>query len=421
LADKTSYHLLAKPAGAACNLRCDYCFFLSKAGLYPGQKQHMTDSVLETYLRQLAESQPGPVCPVAWQGGEPTLMGLDFFRRSIELEHSLGGEGVTFENSIQTNGTLLDEEWCQFLAENGFLVGISLDSPCELHDAYRKDPSGGPTFDRVMRGVELLKKRDVDFNILCTVNATNASHPPEVYRFFRDELDARYIQLIPIVERDNDTGFQEGDRVTARSVDPAEWGTFLNSIFDEWMRSDVGEVFVMMFDWALASWAGAPQSACIFAPTCGRALTLEHNGDLYSCDHYVEPGYLLGNITDTPLARLVNYEQQEAFGRRKQEGLPAVCRDCRYLFACNGACPKDRLLTSPDGEPGLNYLCEGYRSFLEHVDEPMKVMAGLLAQGRAPSDIKGLISAAENETFAGVGRNEECPCGSGLKFKRCHG
>lgn len=416
-----NFHLLAKPAGAACNLRCDYCFFLKKAGLYPGSKLHMEDDVLCAYIEQLAESQVGPEVTVAWQGGEPTLMGLDFFRRSIELERELERPGLRFENTIQTNGTLLDAEWCRFFRENDFLVGISLDGPRELHDAYRKDARGRPTFNEVTSGVELLQEHGVEFNILCTVNAANGDHGLEVYRFFRDEIGAKYIQLIPVVERDNETGFQEGEALTGRSVSPRQYAGFLTSVFDEWVDRDVGEVFVLTFDWALAAWAGEPSGSCAFAPTCGNAPALEHNGDLYSCDHFVEPSHLLGNILETPMGELMSGEKQRAFGLEKLDGLPQFCLDCEVRFACHGACPKDRVAKAPDGEPGLNYLCEGYKEFFSHIDEPMKLMAELLSAGRAPSEAMDFLAEARRRAFALVGRNEPCPCGSGLKYKHCHG
>jgi uncharacterized protein len=331
-----AFHVLAKPTGSFCNLNCEYCFFLSKEKLYPGSSFRMTDDLLEEYIRQLIVGQHVPEATVAWQGGEPTLMGLDFFRQSIQYEEKYKRPGMTVHNTIQTNGVLLDEEWCKFFKENNFLVGISLDGPGELHDVYRKDKVGRPTFDRVMRAVRLMQQHNVDFNILATVNAANASHPLEVYRFFRDEVGAQFIQFIPIVERDNETGYQEGDRVTDRSVMPEQYGRFLISIFDEWVRRDVARVFVQTFDVALAAWTGAPPGICAFAPTCGTALALEHNGDLYSCDHFVEPKHLLGNILDKPLSELVASEKQVKFGLDKLQGLPGYCRACEFRFACHG-------------------------------------------------------------------------------------
>jgi uncharacterized protein len=406
------FHLLAKPTGPICNLDCEYCFFLTKEALYPGDRFRMNDDVLATYIRQLLESQPDGEVNVAWQGGEPTLMGLDFFRRAVALAEDHRRPGQQLLHTIQTNGTLLTDDWGRFLAEHRFLVGLSIDGPPELHDRYRVDKKGRPSSERVLAGLAHLQAHAVDVNVLCTVNAANQHQPLDVYRYFRDELGLRHIQFIPIVERENDTGFQEGDTVTDRSVDPVAWGAFLSAVFDEWVRRDVGEVFVQMFDAALASWLDLPSSMCIFRPTCGDALALEHNGDVYSCDHFVEPAHLLGNIVETQMVELVASPQQRAFGRAKLDRLPQYCRDCEVRFACHGECPKNRFTLTPDGEAGLNYLCAGYRSFFNHVDGPMKLMAGLVREGRYADEIMGL--------FAAAGRNEPCPCGSGHKSKHCH-
>jgi len=407
------FHVLAKPTGAICNLDCSYCFFLSKEALYPGDRFRMSDELLERYIRQLLESHTTPEVTIAWQGGEPTLMGVDFFRRAVETAERHRRPGQRIHHTIQTNGTLLTDEWCELLAEHRFLVGISIDGPRHLHDAYRVDKRGAPTFDKVMRGLELLVRHGVDWNVLATVHAANQDHPLEVYRFLRDDLGARFVQLIPIVERDNDTGFQEGDTVTDRSVDPDAWGRFLIAVFDEWLRHDVGRVFVSHFDAALASWLGVPPAMCVFRETCGDAVALEHNGDLYSCDHFVEPAHLLGNIGETHLVELVASPRQRAFGEAKRDTLPAYCRRCEVRFACRGECPKNRFVRTPDGEPGLNYLCAGYKAFFGHVDGPMRLMADLLRQGRHAEEI--------TRVFATAGRNEPCPCGSGRKTKHCHG
>ena len=295
-------------------------------------------------------------------------------------------------NALQTNGTLLDEDWCHFLREESFLVGLSLDGPRQMHDAYRKDQGGKPTFDRVMAGLMLLKQNKVEFNILATVHAANAGNPLEVYRFFRDEAGVQFIQFIPIVELDNETGYQEGGRVTSRSVSARQYGEFLTTIFDEWIRVDVGKVFVQIFDVALGAWSNLPAGLCIFDQTCGTALVLEHNGDLYSCDHYVEPHYLLGNIENQDLVTLVGLEQQKRFGDAKRDGLPRYCRECEVRFICNGGCPKNRIRRTPDGEAGLNYLCKGYRAFFNHIDQPMKIMASLLQKGQPPARIMQVMS-----------------------------
>jgi uncharacterized protein len=408
-----SFHVLTKPSGPICNLDCAYCFFLSKEALYPGDRFRMTDEVLSAYIRQVLESQTGPEVSIAWQGGEPTLMGVEFFRRALELVEQHRRPGQQIEHTIQTNATLLTDEWCELLAAHRFLVGVSIDGPRAMHDRYRVDKRGAPTFDKVMRGIDLLRAHRVELNVLCTVNAANQDHPLEVYRFFRDELRVRHIQLIPIVERDNATGFQEGDQVTDRSVAPAAWGRFLVEMFDEWVRHDVGTVYVSMFDAALASWVGAPAAMCIFGETCGDAVTLEHNGDLYSCDHFVEPRYLLGNILDTHMVDLVASPQQRAFGTAKRDTLPQQCLDCDVRFACQGECPKNRFTRTPGGEEGLNYLCAGYLAYFTHIAPVMRLMADRLRAGGFADEVMTL--------FATAGRNDPCPCGSGRKAKVCHG
>ena len=420
----SAFHILAKPTGAICNLDCKYCFFLSKEQLYPGSRFRMPDDVLETYLRQYIQAQRGPEVDIAWQGGEPTLMGLDFFQRAVELAEQFKRPGQTVRYSMQTNGVLLNDDWCRFFRDNRFLIGLSLDGPRALHDAYRVDKGGHGTFDKVMRAARLMQEHQADFNILTTVHAANADYPLEVYRCLRDEVGTQYIQFIPIVERANETGFQEGNTVTERSVGAEQFGRFLMTIFDEWVRRDVGRVFVQTFDVALGNWLGAPPSLCIFAPTCGNALALEHTGDLYACDHFVEPNYLLGNIKDTPMIELVASDKQRQFGRDKKETLPRYCRACEVRFACHGECPKNRFIETPDGEPGLNYLCAGYKAFFNHIDRPMRIMAQLIRQGRAPAEIMALLDREEQEFRAGLarlGRNEPCPCGSGRKVKHCHG
>jgi uncharacterized protein len=407
-----SFHVLAKPTGAICNLDCEYCFFLSKESLYPGDRFRMADDLVEHYIRQVIEAHSTPEVTIAWQGGEPTLMGLDFFRRAVDLAKAAARPGQTISHTIQTNATLLTTEWCDFLREEGFLVGVSIDGPRDLHDRYRVDKKGKPTFDRVMSGYRLLQEHGVETNILCTVNAANQHHPVDVYRFFRDELGATFIQFIPIVERVNDTGFQEGHTVTSRSVEPEPWGSFLTGVFDEWVTRDVGRVFVQQFDASLASWVGAPPGVCVFAETCGNAVALEHNGDVYSCDHFVEPDFLLGNIRDTHIVDLLASPQQRSFGAAKRDTLPPYCLECDVRFACNGECPKNRFTATPDGDPGLNYLCAGYKAYFHHVSGSMALMAKLLASGRYADEIMGV--------FARAGRNDPCPCGSGRKAKVCH-
>lgn len=418
------FHLLAKPTGAICNLDCKYCFFLSKDALYPGSRFHMTDDLLDTYIRQLLDSNPLEEINIAWQGGEPTLMGLDFFKRSIELVAKYKRPDQRILHTMQTNGTLLDDEWCAFFKEHAFLIGLSVDGPRERHNAYRLKKNGEGSFDRVMRGWEVLRKHEVDLNILCTVHAANADHPLEVYRFFRDELNAEFLQFIPIIERVTPANVaqanegwgdtrktsrplytQSGGLITDRTVGAEQYGRFLIAIFEEWVRRDVGKIFVQTFDVALGSWVGQ-HNLCIFSPTCGTALALEHNGDLYSCDHYVEPDYLLGNITQTPLGELVDSPKQRRFGRDKFDTLPTYCKECPVLFACYGECPRNRFIKTPTGEEGLNYLCAGYKLFFTHIDPAMKVMAGLLRQGLYADEIMSMYADHDAKRAADVSGDE---------------
>ena len=391
------FHIMTKPIGPICNLDCKYCFYLEKEKLYPGTKKwEMSGEVLERYVREYIAAQPGDEVHFAWQGGEPTLLGLEFFRRVVELQRKFAG-GKTIANALQTNGVLLDEEWGEFLAEHGFLVGVSIDGPRELHDCYRIDKGQAPTFDRVIRGIAKLKQHGVDFNTLTVVHRRNSEYPVEVYRFLK-EIGSGFIQFIPIVERkaaDSDENelvlikpsFESAAEVTEWSVEPDAYGRFLSRIFDEWVKKDVGRVFVQLFDVALESWMGMEASLCVFRRTCGSALAMEHTGDLYSCDHYVYPENRLGNIMETALEKLIDLPEQKTFGQAKLESLPKMCRSCEVRFACNGECPKHRFLTTPEGEPGLNYLCAGYKHFFKHIGPYMEFMAGELREGRAPANI----------------------------------
>lgn len=406
-------HVMAKPTGAICNLDCSYCFFLDKEELYPGSKFRMTDEVLETYIQQLIQAHRTPEVTVAWQGGEPTLMGLDFFRKAIAYQEKYRKPGMTFENTLQTNGTLLTDEWCEFFKDNNYLIGLSLDGPRELHDANRVDKGGGPTFDKVMKGLRLLQKHGVEYNILTTVNRVNSQHPLEVYRFLRDEAKTSWMQFIPVVERINDDGktlYQQGTTVSENSVLADQFGKFLIEIFDEWIRWDVGEVFVQTFEAAVRSWLNLPTGMCFFSPTCGMGVALEHNGDLYSCDHFVEPDYLLGNIQETPMAALVGSKKQSQFGKDKLESLPKYCRDCEVRFACHGECPKHRFITTPDGEPGLNYLCAGYKAFFNHIDEPLKMMVQLYKNGEPATKVMSQMLAKDR-------RKKRKPIGFGTEVR----
>ena len=419
-----AFHVMLKPRGAICNLDCSYCYYLAKELLYPGSRFRMASDLLEDYTRQYIEAQRVPEVTFAWQGGEPTLMGLDFFRLAMRFQQKYQRPGMHIQNTLQTNGTTLDDEWCSFFREYNFLIGLSLDGPRAMHDAYRVDKGGKPSFDRVMKGVDLLKKHGVEFNILTTLHAANVDHPLEVYHFLRDEVGTQFMQFIPIVEPEKETHVQGEDAVTSRSVTARQYGDFLIAVFDEWVRRDVGRVYVQIFEVALAAWTGAPKGLCIFEETCGTALAMEHNGDVYSCDHFVEPTYKLGNLKQRPLLAMVNSQQQQQFGQAKRDSLPRYCRECPVLFVCNGGCPKDRILSTPDGEPGLNYLCEGYKAFFTHVDRPMRRMAEELHAERSPANIMYYLAQEERELqrrFAKAGRNDPCPCGSGRKFKKCHG
>ena len=330
---------------------------------------------------------------------------------------------MTFEHTMQTNGTLLDDAWCEFYMEHNFLIGISIDGPAQLHDIYRVDKGGAPTLDKVMRGLRLLQKHGVEYNVLTTVNRVNGDYPLEVYRFLRDEVKTDWMQFIPVVERINEDGltlFQAGTDVSDRSVLPDQFGSFLSVIYDEWVRNDVGTVFVQTFEAALRNWLGMGSSGmCVFNQTCGTGLAIEHNGDIYSCDHYVEPDYFLGNIQDKHMIELVASPQQIKFGQDKLDALPKYCLECDVRFACHGECPKNRFIRhpTPNGEPGLNYLCAGFKQFFHHVDFPMKIMAGLIRRGRGAQEVMAILE----QTYMGVKRNDPCPCNSGRKFKQCHG
>lgn len=423
-----AFHVMAKPSGAICNLDCAYCFFLDKEVLYPGSRFRMNDTVLEQYIRQLIEAHQADEVTIAWQGGEPTLMGLGFFQRAMQLAEQYRRPNTRFLHTLQTNGTLLDDAWCAFFKEHNFLIGISIDGPRELHDVYRVDKGGKPTFDNVLRGLRLLQKHGVDYNVLTTVNRANADHPLAVYRFLRDEIGTSWMQFIPIVERINSDGrtlYQEGASVTERSVQPEQFGHFLSSIFDEWVRNDVGRVFVQTFEAAIRNWMGLSSSGmCVFDQTCGRGLAIEHNGDLYACDHFVEPAYLLGNIQQHHMIELVASPQQQKFGQDKRDTLPQYCLACDVRFACNGECPKNRFRHTPDGEPGLNYLCAGYKHFFHHIDRPVKIICELLRRGHPATGVMNILATEEAQfklLLAKTGRNEPCPCGSGQKKKHCHG
>lgn len=402
----SGHQVMAKPLGPVCNLRCEYCYYLEKEALYPEVKDYrMTDEVLESFVRQYIRAQPIPEVPFVWQGGEPTLLGLDFFRRALDLQKKYGGE-KWITNALQTNGTLLTDEWCEFLAGHNFLVGLSLDGPEDLHDRHRLDRGGAPTFRSVMRGLDLLKKHSVEFNVLAVVAREHSRRALDVYRFLRG-AGMQFIQFIPIVERvpcpeSRRLGIrlgvppslrerEEDTAVTPWSVEPEGYGQFLIDIFEEWVRNDVGSVFVMNFEWALSSWMNLPPHACFFMPQCGKCAVIEHNGDVYSCDHYVYPGYLIGNILRDDLGKMFSSPGQVAFGEAKENALPKLCRECPVLAACRGECCKHRFMTTPDGEPGLNYLCAGYKKYFTHISPYLKWISQLMRSGQEASKIMELI------------------------------
>jgi len=380
-------HVIAKPIGPACNLKCDYCFYLEKEGLFPERENfRMPDNVLSAFIEQYIDAQPAGEAEFVWQGGEPTLLGIDFFRKVIDLQHRYKKDRK-IRNCLQTNGVLLNNEWCEFLKKHDVLVGISLDGPKDVHDLYRRDRNGKGSFDRVMQGLELLKKHDVKCNVLACAAKETAKKPLEVYRFLKDN-GVRYIQFTAVVERES---VSPRSKVAGWTVDPEDYGDFLIGIFDEWIRNDVGKIFVMNFEWALNAWAGKGAPICIFSQKCGRSLVIEHNGDVYSCDHYVYPRHKLGNVLETGLKDLAELPAQISFGAAKSEKLPSYCRSCRFLFACRGECPKRRFARSPYGGEGVNYLCRGYKKYFQHINNTMNRMREIISQGRPASDIMSIV------------------------------
>ena len=390
------FGMIAKPGGSICNLACDYCYYLEKKELYPSHTHKMSDEVLEAFISQYISSQPTQTVSFVWQGGEPCLLGLDFFRRVIVFQQKYA-RGKIIENSLQTNGTLLNDEWCAFLKKHNFLTGISIDGPAEYHNRFRKNRAGKPTFREVIRGVELLKKHEAEFNTLTTVNSHNVNHPLEVYHFLKS-IGSHFMQFLPVVERvsveKQDSGlalvpnkYKEEAEVTDFSVDPLKFGKFMTSIFDEWVRYDVGYYFIQLFDTTLANWVGEQPGVCMYAASCGHAGTIEFNGDVYSCDHFVFPDYYLGNILETSLASLMNSTKQQVFGQQKFSDLPKTCLRCRHYNRCYGECPKKRFMTTKEGEYGLNYLCEGYQHFFDHVTPYMEYMSKELKNERSPANV----------------------------------
>lgn len=430
-----AFNIMLKPVGPLCNLNCTYCYYLEKKNLFPGKTQYKLDEeLLEIYTREYIAAQNVPVVSFVWQGGEPSILGVDYYKRAVEIQKKYAGK-KRIENSFQTNGTYLTDEFCKFFKENNFLIGLSIDGPEHLHDYYRVDNQGKPTWKKVMQGLELLKKHGVEFNTLSVVNHKTAREPLAVYNFLK-QIGSTFMQFIPIVER-KAKQVQEGDQelvhhtfkgeasVTEWSVKPKEYGKFLISIFDEWVRKDVGKWYVQMFDVTLANWIGAMPGLCVFSETCGTAAVMEHNGDVFSCDHFVYDDYFIGNIRDTSLKQMMGSTKQAIFGQDKKNRLPAYCRSCPVRFACHGECPKHRFAKTPQGEEGLSYLCEGYKMFFEHVKPAMDFMTKELKAERAPANVMEWLRRKEQASVTPrqvkTGRNDPCPCGSGKKFKQCHG
>jgi len=391
---KPRFHAMVKPTGAICNLDCAYCYYLHKEELLGSDhKFRISDEILEAHIRQYIEGQAGDEVVFSWQGGEPTLLGVSFFEKVVALEKKYQRPHQTIENDLQTNGVLLNDEWCTFLRDNRFLVGLSIDGPQELHDRFRVDKGGQPTFEKVFAAGQLLQKYKVPFNTLTVVNRVNAKKPLDVYRFLSRELRPRQLQFIPCVEPKvfENTAPQKWDPaalpvqgapaahpgnpdsvVTDWSVDPDDWGYFLCKVWDDWYRRDYGKIHVNLFETAVAQWMGLASQLCIYNDFCGKGVALEHDGSVYACDHYVYPEYKLGNIAEKHISRMIFSDEQRKFGFAKRDDLSQQCRDCKYLFACNGECPKNRLIRTRDGEPGLNYLCSGLMKFWQHIDGDMK-------------------------------------------------
>lgn len=389
---------MLKPAGSLCNMRCQYCYYLEKGQMYKEDKNRViSDSMLETFIKNYIESQTLPQVLFTWHGGETLMRPVSFYKRALELQRYYAG-GRQIDNCIQTNGTLITEEWCKFFKENNFLVGVSIDGPQEFHDEYRKTASGGPSFQKVMKGIQLLNKYGVEWNALAVVNDFNADYPLDFYHFFK-EIGCHFIQFTPIVERkvsrpDGLTlapGMEEGGELLDFSVTPEQWGNFLCEIFDEWVRNDVGDYYIQLFDATLANWVGQVPGVCTMAEECGHAGVMEYNGDVYSCDHFVFPEYRLGNLGERSLYELMNSEKQKEFAKNKKKRLPQQCLECEFLFACHGECPKNRFVKDEYGNPGLNYLCKGYKMFFDHVVPYMDFMKAEFLAERAPANIMAYL------------------------------
>jgi uncharacterized protein len=408
------FQIFTKPTGSICNLDCEYCYYLKKEKLYPkGESFRMPDDILEEYIVQHINASPDSVINFSWHGGEPTVLGLGYFRKIVALQRKHAPPNRRITNGMQTNGTLIDEEWCRFLAEEGFAVGLSLDGPQEMHDRYRRTKGRKPTHTQAMRGYKLLRRYGIPCDILCVVNENNVQYPAQVYRFFK-QIKAQYISFLPLVEPQPEV---EGG-VSHRTVPAEAFGDFLCTIYDEWLSQDIGRIQVQIFEEAARTALGHEHTLCVFRKTCGDVPVIEHNGDFFSCDHFVDVEHRLGNIQETPLVELLESPAQRAFGRAKLDGLPRYCQVCEVLAMCNGGCPKDRFLQTPDGEAGLNYLCAGYKRFFTHCRPFVQELAALWRQqsleGHTPP-----VQATGAKAGPKIGRNDPCPCGSGLKYKKC--
>lgn len=426
-----AFNIMAKPIGAVCNLNCTYCYYLEKKSLYPGINNfRLNDEILEVFIKQYIENHEVPVVNFTWQGGEPTLLGLDYFKKVIALQKKYS-RGKTVNNAFQTNGTLLDDDWCRFFVDNNFLVGISIDGEEHNHNYYRKTISGDASFKSVMKGIGLLHKNKVQFNTLSCVNSYNVHHAIETYRFLK-RIGSGFIQFIPVVERIAinpkpgflklvSPGYMSDASVTEWTVNTKDFGIFLINIFNEWVRNDVGRYFVQIFDANLANYVGAMPGICVFSETCGDATVMEHNGDIYSCDHFVYPEYLLGNISNNKMSDIIFSQRQFDFGIAKRNSLPRYCLQCDVRYACHGECPKHRFIGTPDGKAGLNYLCEAYKDFFHHTEPFMEYMAKELKNKRAPANVMNWLKNKESQVVKPFlpDRNAACPCGSGKKFKNC--
>lgn len=400
-------YVMVKSVGSVCNLACDYCYYLEKSNLYKDTSNHiLSDELLEKFIKEYIESQTMPEVLFTWHGGETLMRPLSFYQKAMELQKKYA-RGRRIDNCIQTNGTLLNDAWCEFFKQNNWLVGVSIDGPQEFHDEYRKNKQGLPSFVKVMRGINLLKKHEVEWNALAVVNDFNADYPLDFYHFFK-EIGCKYIQFTPIVERvlAHEDGrhlasvqADDSAKLAEFSVSPKQWGIFLCTIFDEWIKEDVGSIFIQLFDSTLANWVGEQPGVCTLAKTCGHAGVMEFNGDVYSCDHYVFPEYKLGNIYSKSLVEMMYSERQQTFGQDKFTKLPSQCKSCDYLFACNGECPKNRFARTKDGHPGLNYLCEGYYQFFDHVAPYMDFMKKELLNNRPPLNVMDAVRKGEINKF----------------------